>query len=83
MNPSEFTLRPLDIMSNSRLRSEWARTANILCMMANINRDEKRKKTPYTVQDFMPFKDERLKNAPVRKLSMKELCQMFTNAKLS
>jgi hypothetical protein len=69
-------------MSDSILRSEWARTANILCMMANINRDENKKKTPYTAYDFMPFKDRRLKDVQPRKLSIKEFCEMFKGAAL-
>ena len=30
------------------------RMANILCMLANINRDKKKKPTPYKPKDFMP-----------------------------
>lgn len=69
-------------MSDSRLRSEWARTANVLCMMANINRDEKKKKTPFRPSDFMPFQDRRLKDVQPRKLSIKEFCEMFKGAAL-
>jgi len=30
------------------------RVANVLCMLANINRDKKKKPQPYKVNDFMP-----------------------------
>ena len=31
-----------------------ARFANLLCLLANLHRDGKRKPTPYTPADFMP-----------------------------
>ena len=76
IDPSNFTLRELDIMCDNRLRTEWMRTAHVLCMMANINRDEKKKKTPFKPSDFMPFKNiDKTNNAKV--LSMKELASLF------
>jgi len=30
------------------------RMATIACLIANANRDEKKRREPYTVQDFMP-----------------------------
>jgi hypothetical protein len=34
---------------------EWARTAAILAMHANLNRDPKKQKDPFTADDFNPM----------------------------
>jgi hypothetical protein len=41
-------------MARGRDKSEWARTASIMSLLANINRDAKKKPTPFTPADFMP-----------------------------
>lgn len=38
----------------SRLENDDFRTAHIVCTLANINRDRKRRKKPYEIQEFMP-----------------------------
>ncbi|KKN42312.1 hypothetical protein LCGC14_0714660 [marine sediment metagenome] len=34
--------------------AEWLHTAQVLAMMANVNRDAKRRPQPYKAADFMP-----------------------------
>lgn len=46
-------------MSRGRLEAEWAQTSNILCLLANVNRDTKKKPTPFTPADFNPYADDR------------------------
>lgn len=85
IDPSNFTLRELDIMCDNRLRTEWMRTAHVLCMMANINRDEKKQKTPFTPSEFMPF-DNKPSSVPnnqvqhsanTKVLSIKDFARLF------
>jgi len=33
---------------------EWQRTASVLCLLANINRDSKKRPRAYEIDDFMP-----------------------------
>jgi len=42
-------------MAKSRLRAEWAQTSEVLAMLANANRDQKKKPSPFKSSDFNPF----------------------------
>jgi hypothetical protein len=41
-------------MARARRREEWSRTAAIMALTANINRDATRRSRPYTAADFDP-----------------------------
>ena len=41
-------------MGEGRRRDDWARTAEILAMLANVNRDKKHRHSPYTSAEFNP-----------------------------
>jgi hypothetical protein len=43
------------MMAESRSQAEWSRTSAIMCLIANVNRDPKRKSTPYKPSDFNPY----------------------------
>lgn len=68
-----MTVRELLERIDSRELTEWAayyelepwgtevedlRIATVLAMMANINRDPKKKSTPFTPDDFMPNREQ-------------------------
>ena len=42
-------------MGDFRNRQEWSRTANIMALIANCNRDPKKRPAPYTPADFGPY----------------------------
>jgi len=42
-------------MSEGRDKQIWNHTASILSMLANANRDEKKRRQPYTAEDFNPY----------------------------
>jgi len=42
-------------MAKARERSEWRRTAETLSLLANVNRDPKRRSRPFTADDFDPW----------------------------
>lgn len=46
--------------------AEWLHTAQVLAMMANVNRDPKRRPSPYTASDFMPHFDAPVMPTPER-----------------
>lgn len=40
-----------------RQRAEWERTADLIALFANCNRDKKRRRTPFTGSEFNPYRD--------------------------
>ena len=42
-------------MAEGRLASEWNQTAELLCVLYNVNRDTQKRKDPFTAEDFNPF----------------------------
>ncbi|MGE4529660.1 MAG: hypothetical protein AB7D00_14945 [Rhodospirillaceae bacterium] len=55
MNPGPFTLRELVHMARGRLESDWDRTATLLALIANVNRDPKRQRARRP-EEFHPFR---------------------------
>lgn len=55
--PDSLTLRELMIMAEGRQRSQWNQTASILAIIANVNRDEKKRSTPFSPSEFNPYSD--------------------------
>jgi hypothetical protein len=49
-------LRELVLMAEARSRAEWARTAALLALNANLHRDPKHR--AFTPDDFNPFKSD-------------------------
>lgn len=56
-------------MLEGRQRSQWDHTASVLTMLANANRDPKKRRQPYRVSEFHPFaqkaKKERTKDISI------------------
>lgn len=46
-------------MAQGRHKPHWDHTASLLTMMANVNRDSSKKRTPYQLADFHPYRKER------------------------
>ena len=42
-------------MAESRARDNWAHTSSMLAMLANANRDRKKKPMPFKPVDFSPY----------------------------
>jgi hypothetical protein len=45
-------------MAHAKQRSEWRRTASIMALIAETNRDPKQQSQPFTEDDFDPFAGE-------------------------
>jgi hypothetical protein len=52
-------------MAETKQRTDWDHTASILALIANANRDPKKRHQPYQPKDFHPFsarnKDETIR----------------------
>ena len=43
-------------MAEARAKSEWSRTASLMALVANVNRDSNRQ-AAFEPKDFFPFED--------------------------
>ncbi len=55
-------------MAGGRQRERWQHTSQVLAMLAEPNRDRKKRTTPYTADDFDPFADKGRKKKPIGKV---------------
>ena len=53
------------------------RMATNTMVLANANRDPKKKRTPYTIEDFMLFRDEPDKPQPSREETAEKVARMM------
>lgn len=42
-------------MAEARAQERWAHTASLMALVANCNRDPKKRRRPYTPDDFNPL----------------------------
>lgn len=45
-------------MADGRQRSDWGRMSSLMALIANVNRDPKKKRQPYKPRDFDPWQGE-------------------------
>ena len=57
MNPDEFTLRDLLVMTDGRGRMEWGRVSSLMAIIANVHRDPKRQRLSKPA-DFNPYSEK-------------------------
>lgn len=50
-----MTLRELARMAEAREAADWTRTSHTMALIANCNRDSKRRAAPYRPADFYPL----------------------------
>lgn len=48
-------MRQLVFAAQSKREDEWSRTAGIMCILAEINRDPKSRSKPYKPEEFNPM----------------------------
>lgn len=63
-------------MAEARQRAAWARTASLCCLIANANRDVRRKPSPFTADDFNPYARPQAA-VPAGKTAFRMLKRMF------
>lgn len=75
-----MTLRELVIMAESRQRHDWSQTSAVLWMLAEQNRDRKKKPSPYKPSDFDPtYRKPRHDELP--KADIRMLKELFVKEK--
>ncbi len=65
-------------MAEARVQSQWARTSSLMALIANCNRDPKKRKKPFVPADFDPFRK------PVKppKVSIRVLKDVFIDKRM-
>ena len=55
-------------MAEGRGRAEWGRTASMMALVANVNRDPRKRRKPFQPDDFIPpaYKARREKPAVIK-----------------
>lgn len=66
-------------MANEKRSHDWGQTSAQLALLANINRDPKKRSRPFHPDDFNPYAERRLKRGgiPITKANRKVLQKMF------
>lgn len=54
IDPGPLSLRELFVMVQARQKEEWNRTAAIMSLVANVNRDPKKSRA-FDIKDFHPM----------------------------
>lgn len=63
--PDPYTLRQLLLMSRAKAREAWSHTAAVMALIANCNRDPKKRRQPWSPDDFHPLaKRDRITGPP-------------------
>ena len=52
-------------MAESRGRATWAIASSIMALVANVNRDPKRRRRPFRPSDFSPYSERRPRGIPL------------------
>ncbi len=69
-------------MAQSKSQDNWNHTAALLAMMANVNRDRKKKPTPFKPADFNPYAAGTKKmGAAITSENIGMLKEIFTDTK--
>lgn len=58
MDPRPFTLRELKWMARGAGMQVWEPSSEILCLLANINRDTKKRRAPFKPSEFNRYSEE-------------------------
>jgi len=68
-------------MADGRLRSQWRQLGELCSLVANVNRDNKKRRKPYVWTDWFPYSLEKLEKQREPEVSMSEIIAMFPGAK--
>jgi hypothetical protein len=60
-------------MGEGRSKAAWLHTSSIVAMLAEINRDPKKRSRPYRAADFNPHLQKKEKETPLKTVTMREL----------
>jgi len=72
----------------AKARVSWAQNATLCCLIANANRDPKRKRQPFTPADFNPMASESERSSssggiPINSDTMGAVASAWTGKKFS
>jgi hypothetical protein len=74
-----LTLRELAAMAEARRRFTWGAVSSVMALLANLNRNPKKRSRPFTPADFDPTKPQ----APPITVTVSELKDLFSKCRKS
>lgn len=77
VDPLPLTAAELYLAARARMESEWAQTAQLLCVLYNANRDTKRRPRPFRPEEFNPLAPRRRQGRVVTSENIGEMKQAF------
>jgi hypothetical protein len=60
-------------MAEGRSRADWGLCSSVLAMIANVNRDAKKRRKPFAPSEFNPFSGRKGKRPGRKKVTVEEL----------
>jgi hypothetical protein len=75
IDPMPLSLRELIWMAESRRNEAWSHTANLMALVANVNRNPRKRARPYSPLEFHPFLER--KRTAYSKASIRILKDVF------
>lgn len=63
-------------MVEARVKQQWSHTSVILALIANVNRDPKRRSEPFSPDEFNPFVVKR-REEPIARVGVDMLKRLF------
>lgn len=67
-------------MAEARCRQQWAQTAGLMALLANVHRDPKKRPTPFLPDEFNPYADVK-REEPVVRVGVDFLAKTFIDPK--
>lgn len=64
MDPMPFTLRELVWMVRGKREHDWSLASHVMALLAEINRDSKKRRRPFRAEEFNPMFSARAKPIP-------------------
>lgn len=64
-------------MTSANVTERWDHTAELLALIANANRDRKKKRSPFSSADFHPFRKRKRRGIPWTKENLGTIREAF------
>jgi hypothetical protein len=68
-------------MAEGRQRDEWGRTSSLMAIIAEANRDKKKRSRPFKPSDFNPFA-QHVKQEPIAQAPITALKDIFIHGRM-
>ncbi|MEX0744241.1 MAG: hypothetical protein WD118_01455 [Phycisphaeraceae bacterium] len=68
-------------MADAKARHDWDQAAPILTVLANANRDKKKRPRPFDLHDLHPYLERKPRGIPIKAGNIRDLKRAFIGGK--